>query len=191
MEAHKIIDNLKKQLDMLLTKDEKNVSIVALNDYLDKVKEQAEQSNEIIRLDHECNLADFAANTEWGTQLLNAVLEAGKSALHSLIIINGGAVIALMGILSNLVGKPQGKALAGNLSLPLLLFGIGVLCGGLGFAFRYFSQDCYTNDFGVTHSKYRVGGHIFKYLAIFCALGGFTIFGWAILNSYYAFSSAF
>lgn len=131
-------------------------------------------------------LAHYAAKNQHSIEMLKAVLESGKSALHSLLIINGGAVIALLGVMSNLVGKPAGATFAKYLALPLIEFGVGVLCGAVGFAFRYFSQACYSESAGNRDSKYYKWGDGFRYVAILSALVGYILFGFAITNSYHA-----
>ena len=97
-----------------------------------------------------------------------------------------------MGVMSSLIGNTGGKILASNLALPLLYFGIGVFSGGVGFAFRYLSQACYTEDFKTNDTKkYELGGDMFRWLAVLAALSGFTLFLVGIVNSYSAFDSAF
>lgn len=191
MEAKELIEDLRKQIAQLESEEHSSVTIAGLKEYLVLVESDAGHSHQFLSRQHETYLAEFASNTQWGTELFKAVLESGKSALHALIIINGGAVIALMGIMSNLVGKPKGIELASFLSQPLLFFGLGVLCGGLGFAFRYFSQAFYTADFNEPGKKYMLGGHVFRWLAILVALVGFLLFTFAIIGTYSAFSLAF
>lgn len=99
-----------------------------------------------------------------------------------MLVINGGAVVALLGVMSNLAGKADGAQLARYLALPLLEFGIGVLCSALGFALRYLSQACYAGD-GAHSEKYGDG---FRYTAIFAAFAGYVLFGFAVANSYNA-----
>ena len=191
MQARDLINDLKDQVAQLEFHGENAVSIIGLKKYLDLAEKNSNSSNEFRKMEHEGMLADYAASTQWGTELFKAVLESGKSALHSLLIINGGAVIALMGVMSSLVGKPDGQILAGFLALPLLLFGLGVLSGGLGFAFRYFSQACYTADFQTDEPWHELVGNAFRWLAVLSALSGYALFTVAIFGSYHAFSSAF
>ncbi len=191
MEANEIIEDFRKQIAQLESEGHSTVTISGLTEYLALIESDAEHSNQFLSRQHETYLAEFASNTQWGTELFKAVLESGKSALHALIIINGGAVIALMGVMSSLIGKPKGVSLAACLAQPLLFFGLGVLCGGLGFAFRYFSQACYTADFSESGNGYMLGGNVFRWLAILVALAGFVLFTYAIVGSYSAFSVAF
>ncbi len=113
-------------------------------------------------------LAHYTEQTQHSIEMLKAVLEAGKSALHSLLIINGGAVVALLGVLSNLVGKASGP----------------------DFALRYFIQACYSES-DDDNDNYEKWGDRFRYSAIAAALAGYTLFGTAIVYSYKAVLLAF
>ena len=135
-------------------------------------------------------LAHYAAKNQHSIEMLKAVLEAGKSALQSLLFINGGAVVALLGVFSSLAGKDGGATLAQYLSLPLLQFGLGVLVAALGFAFRYFSQACYSES-NAENDNYQKAGNWFRYAAIGSALSGYVLFGFAVVNAYHAVVWAF
>jgi hypothetical protein len=187
MEPKEIIDDLKMQLKEVEKQGHGSVQISGLTSYLDTIEKMATQSDSYRAREYEGMLAHYAAKNQHSVEMLKAVLESGKSALHSIILINGGAVITIMGVMSNLVSKPDGKYLAGSLSLPLLKFGFGVLCGSSGFALRYLSQACYTELFNSDKKRYQIFGDIFRYVAIVVAICGFVFFGNAIYESYTVF----
>ena len=190
MEYQEVIDALQEQLNQVEAQGSEHVQISALRAYLLAVKKDAGASQEFRKREHEGMLARYAANNQNEIEMLKAVLEAGKSALQSLIVINGGAVIALLGVMSNLAGKSGGVVLAQYLALPLLQFGIGVLSGAIGFAFRYFSQACYIESATEADTYYQWGNR-FKYCAILSATAGYTLFGFAMVNAYNAMVWAF
>ena len=190
MESKEVIEAFRKQLDQVEGQGGQQVQVSALRAYLNALEKDADSSQEYRRQEHEGMLAHYTAKTQHSIEMLKAVLEAGKSALHALLIINGGAVVALLGVLSNLVGKAGGSDFAIALALPLLLFGIGVLAGATGFAFRYFSQACYSES-DDDNDKYEKWGDRFRYSAIATALGGYALFGIAIAYSYKAVLLAF
>lgn len=190
MESKEVIESFRKQLDQVEGQGGKQVQVSALRAYLNALEKDAGSSQEYRRQEHEGMLAHYTAKTQHSIEMLKAVLEAGKSALHALLIINGGAVVALLGVLSNLVGKAGGPDFAIALALPLLLFGIGVLAGATGFAFRYFSQACYSES-DDDNDEYENWGDRFRYSAIAAALGGYALFGTAIAYSYKAVLLAF
>lgn len=191
METKELIENLRKQLKLLEDKKESSVKISGLKDYLDAMEVNSTDSNEYLKRQHEGMLAQYSTNTQWETELFKAVIESGKSALHSIIIINGGAVIALMNVMSRLVGKPSSDKLAASLAEPMLYFGLGVLAGGFGFALRYISQSLYTADFITTTDTYNIGGHIVHWLTLSTAFSGYTLFTFGIVGAFNAFSSTF
>lgn len=185
MESREVIESFRKQLDQVEGQGGQQVQVSALRAYLDALEKDADASQEYRRQKHEGMLAHYTAQTQHSIEMLKAVLEAGKSALQSLLIINGGAVVALLGVLSNLVGKPNGPEFAIRLALPLLLFGIGVLAGAVGFALRYFSQACYSES-DDDKDNYEKWGDRFRYSTIAAALTGYALFGTAIVFSYKA-----
>ncbi|MCD6673765.1 MAG: hypothetical protein LT106_13025 [Burkholderiaceae bacterium] len=185
MESHEVIDAFRKQLDQVDAQGAQQIQVSALRAYLDALEKDAGASREYRNREHAGMLAQYAAKNSYSIEMLKAVLEAGKSALHALLIINGGAVVALLGVMSNLAGKASGAALAKYLALPLLQFGIGVLVGAVGFAFRYFSQACYSESENL-QDKYHLWGDRFRYAAIASAFAGYVLFGFAVVNAYHS-----
>lgn len=185
MESQELIDEFRKQLSQVEAQGDQHVQVAALRSYLNALEKDASASQEFRKQKHEGMLAHYAAKNQHSIEMLKAVLEAGKSALQSLLVINGGAVVALLGVFSGLAGKVGGETLARYLSLPLLQFGLGVLVAALGFAFRYFSQACYSES-NVDNDTYQKAGDWFRYSAIFSALSGYVLFGFAVVNAYHA-----
>lgn len=190
MESHEVIEAFRDQLDQVESQGHQQLQVTAIRAYLAALEKDASASQEYRNREHAGMLAHYAAQSDHGIEMLKAVLEAGKSALHALLIINGGAVVALLGVMSNLVGKGGGSVLARYLSLPLLQFGLGVLAGALGFAFRYFSQACYSVSADPKDRLHRAGD-FFRYGAIASALVGYVLFGFAVVNAYFAVVWAF
>jgi len=194
MESQELIDAFRKELNLVEEQGGQQVGVASIRSYLDALEKDAVVSQEFRKLEHEGVLAHYVAMNQHGIELFKAVLEAGKSALQTLLIINGGAVVALLGVMSNLAGKLGGDTLARYLALPLLQFGIGVLAGALGFAFRYFSQACYAEstpqqkiiNTNASKNKFQKWGDSFRYLAILSALFGYILFGFALVNAYHA-----
>jgi len=189
MEAQEVIDDFKKEISLAKEQGHSSLTTESLLKYLDLIEQDADSSIEHNRQVNEGELAKYAAESQMQITMFNAVVESGKTALQSLLVINGGAVIALMGVMSNLVGKTDGKSLAVSLACPLLLFGFGVLAAASGFSFRYISQAFYANE--GTDPKWYSGGNVFRWGAILSAITGFVLFGFGLYSSYLGFSSAF
>ncbi|MCP8687125.1 hypothetical protein [Marinobacterium sedimentorum] len=190
MESQEVIDAFRNQLDQVTAQGVDQVQVSALRNYLNALERDAGASQEYRRQEHEGMLAHYSAQSQHSIEMLKAVLEAGKSALHALLIINGGAVIALLGVLGGLAGKDSGAKFASMLALPLLLFGVGVLAGAVGFSFRYFSQACYSES-EKDDDKYQKRGHAFRYATIASVVVGFGVFGYAMYGAYNAVTYGF
>lgn len=112
MESRELIGVIRQELIQVEAQGGTQVGVPALRAYLDALEKHTEASQEHRRREHEGMLAQYEAKSQQSIEMLKAVLETGKSALHSLVIINGGAVIALLGVMSSLAGKPDGTLLA-------------------------------------------------------------------------------
>ena len=185
MESQELINEFRKQLDQVEAQGDQQVQVAALRSYLDALEKDASATQEYRKREHEGMLAHYAAKNQRSIEMLKAVLEAGKTALQSLLVINGGAAVALLGVFSGLAGREGGAALARYLALPLLQFGFGVLVAALGFAFRYFSQACYSES-SAEKGNCEKFGDVFRYAAIGSALCGYMLFGFAVVNAYHA-----
>lgn len=190
METDELIAAFRVQLDAVEASGGQQLPVVAIREYLAVLEHDAGKTQEYRNREHAGLLAQYSAKSQLGVEMLKAVIEAGKSALQYLIVINGGAVIALLGVLSNLAGKNAAAPLARYLALPMLQFGIGVMAGAVGFAFRYLSQACFAES-AVIEDKYFRWGERLRYAAIACAILGFCAFGTALVNSYHAVGWSF
>jgi hypothetical protein len=185
MESKELIGAIEAQLDQVEAQGAQQVQVSALRAYLSALQKNVGTSQQYQDRAHAGMLAHYSAKNEHSIEMLKAVLEAGKSALHALLIIHSGAAIALLGVMSNLAGKDGGQQLARYLALPLLQFGIGVLVGAAGFALRYFSQACLTESLQ-PKDKFHVWGGWFRVGAITSAFIGYALFGLAVVNAYQA-----
>lgn len=139
MEPVELINELRQELKRVEDNGQTHVPITGLRQYLSALESDAHDSSEQRRRAHEGTLAHYTAQNQFSLEMFKSVLDTGKSAIDALLIINGGSVVAMLGVLSNLAGKPSGDTLARYFALPLLEFGIGVLLAACCFAFRYFS----------------------------------------------------
>ena len=184
MEPAQVIDNLKIALTDAKAKGHETVAIAALEAYLDALRTNAAQSIEFQKIETQHTLAHLDVQTKHRIEMFKAVIESGREALNALVLVNGGAVIALLGFMGATISKGLPPALGLSLTLPILQFGIGVLMGAIGFATRYLSQTCYSEE----KEKW---GDRFKAAAIAAALIGYGLFGCGIYRAYRAFSVQF
>ena len=116
--------------------------------------------------------------------MFESVLEAGREALKAILIINGGAVIALLGFMGALISKGLPTSLGASLAGSIFQFGAGVLLTALGFGARYMSQAFFHGE------KSRVG-QTFTVISIAMALAAYAMFGLGIYGAYEALASHF
>jgi anti-sigma28 factor (negative regulator of flagellin synthesis) len=184
MEQTKFIKNLRTTLADLKANGQDTVDIAALVTHLDAQPSNASQSIELQKIETQRALAQLDVQTKHRIEMFKAVIESGREALNALVLINGGAVIALLGFMGGTVSKGLPQALGLNLTIPLLQFGLGVLTGAIAFATRYLSQAFYS-------APRKRTGDAFKYVAILFAFTGYGLFGWGIYGAYRAFSIQF
>lgn len=184
MESTEIIGALKTALADVKSQGQDTVSIVALENYLETLRIDAGQSLELEKLAHQRTLAHYDAQTKHGIEMFKSVIESGREALNALVLVNGGAVVALLGFMGATISKGLSQRLGGNLTLPLLEFGIGILMGALGFGARYFSQFFYSLE----KNKLGIG---FNGLAVAFAVAGYTLFGCGMYGAFCAFTVQF
>lgn len=77
-------------------------------------------------------------------EMFQAVIAFGQATIRNLILINGGACVAMLALIGGIFDKAE--ALARSLSSALLFFGGGVLLGALAAGASYISQSCYYYD---------------------------------------------
>jgi hypothetical protein len=143
MELLEAIAKFKQDLVAVKDGGEAKVEIDRLTKYLDEMAAYASTSTEHRQMEHQSNLAQYNATIAFQVENFKAVIAAGKEAINAAIIINGGAVISLMAFMGNVAAKSE-KNFVHLLAFPLLLFGMGVFCGGIAFGTRFISQFLYS-----------------------------------------------
>lgn len=156
------------------------ISAKTLLRFLDALDDDAASSVERVRQAHELRLTEYQAVTQSNLEMFRSVMEAGKEALNALILIGGGAAIALISFLGNKADAELGKGLL----LPLKLFGSAVLIGALCHGFRYLCQVTYSAE------KVRIG-NVLTAFTIAAALAGYGCFGWGVTETASAFGRFF
>ena len=190
MEPKELLDEIRVELDLVEKQGQTHVPVAGLRRYLSALEADAGKSVEYRRQVHEGTLSHATAKNQFNLEMFKSVLDAGKSAINALLIINGGAVVALLGMLSNLAKESNGDQLARYLALPLLQFGLGVLCAAATFALRYFSQEAYSASEEYGDRFHKIGDKI-KYGAVAAGVTGYVLFGLGIGNAYRAVTFAF
>jgi hypothetical protein len=184
MELSEAIEKFK--MDLLAVKADGKTTAVEINTlegYLDDLLKNASLSSEARRQVHENNLAHYDAQRRQDIENFRAVISAGKEAINASIIINGGAVFALMSFMANAIAKPGPNYLL-LFAYPLFLFGMGVLLGGTSYGTRYISQFFYAHYDKPTWMK---AGHLFNVLSWLFTASAFLLFAVAVYLCYSGF----
>lgn len=184
MEAVEVIQDLENALADVKNNGRETVAVAALEKYLGNLRLDASYSIEFRKIETQHTLANFDSQTKHSIEMFKSVIDAGREALNALILINGGAVIALLGFMGATISKGMPNSLGYELTFPLLQFGFGVLVGALGFGSRYIAQFFYA-------AKYRIAGHTFNAISSLLAASGFILFGFAMYGAYQAFAKQF
>lgn len=158
--------------------------IARIEEYLDRLAAAPAQSPEARALEHERNLAHFEATAQSSIEMFKSVIDAGKEALKAAMLINGGAVVALLGFMGAVISKGLSNKLGLALTTPLIAFGAGVLAAGLAFGFRYISQAIYS-------SRHLTVGHVVNGISTLLAVISFALFAFGLYGAYQAFSHEF
>lgn len=181
MDEKQALETLDNDLEEIRKTGQQIVEIDALRSYLKSLSGVAKDSAEHRKLQHDSRLAHNRAVHETNLEMLKSVLEAGRTALTSVILINGGAAVALLAYLGNLLSKNPKLEPPADISIGLVLFASGVLSGAMASGSRYVSQSFYSKDWDKS-------GNTFNGLSILLALSAYVMFGLGVWAAYQAFS---
>ena len=161
MRTEKLIADLRTAMQDIRTRGKNEIAIENLEAYLTAVEEivQDPQSQLTEAHRHELTLKQLDldnkkwevqsnAYTSYGIELFRAVIEAGQTAIKSAMLMNGGAAVALLAFLGNLLTRSPnfGNAvLIARINTAMLIFLTGVGLAGLTSGFRYVSQALYAD----------------------------------------------
>lgn len=162
MTAEVIISELRKVLAEMKERGQTAVMIAGLEEYFSVMeKEDAkspmlkltdEQRHELsitqLELDNEKWKVNTAGQFAIGLELFKAVIEAGQTAVKSLIVMNGAAAIALLAFLGNILSRGPNfgeSVIVGKINTAMIIFFAGVGFAGATSCFRYLSQALYAD----------------------------------------------
>jgi acyl-coenzyme A thioesterase PaaI-like protein len=160
---------LRDEIAVLKERGDIHVTVDALDKRVAGLLDQAGVSHAERLLQTQYTLAQYEAQERSNIESFKAAVESGREALNALVLINGGAVVALLGFVGAMAARSNGSAVADAMRAPLLRFGTGVLLGGLAFGSRYLSQAL---DAGVK----KRWAFAFNLLSIALAISGYVVF---------------
>ncbi len=181
MDTKETIATIRAALNEVQKNGQELVSVPALLEYLSNLEARAPEGTELRKLSHESNLAQYRAEHESNLEMFRSVIEAGRTALNSCILINGGATVALLAYLGNLLSKNPEAVAPPALVLGLIDFAVAVLLSGVATGLRYLSQATFSGGHERTGWSFTAASTAF-------ALAAYVLFGIGIWNAYVAFS---
>lgn len=117
--------------------------------------------------------------------LSNAIFETGLQIVKTLILVNGGAVIALLAFLGNVWSSGMKRASLDLFALSMMFFGIGVFCALLTITFAYLANVSQIANYSNRIIK------IFIAIMMICGASSSILFIIGVYNSYSAITCQF
>jgi hypothetical protein len=133
-------------------------------------------------------LANADAKTRIALEEFRVVIDASKEAINAALLVNGGAVIAILGFIGSVVTKTGPAHMTGMgslLSAVMLQFAGGVVCAALAFGLRYCAQLFYRTRRKIPRAKK------FHFAAVIAVIASYAAFGYGAWNCYNAFNIFF
>ena len=112
MEPEELLEGIRAELDLVEKQGQTHIPIIGLRRFLVAMETDGGKSAEDRRQVHEGTLAHYTAKNQFNLEMFKSVLDTAKHAIDALLLINGGAVVVLLGMLSNLAKEDQGDELA-------------------------------------------------------------------------------
>lgn len=180
MNARQTIAAIRAALNQVQDSGQKFVSVEAMLEYLANLDGSVPVESEVRKLEHESNLAQHRAIHESDLEMFRSVIEAGRTALSSCILINGGATVALLAYLGNLLAKNPTVVAPRPLVYALVGFAVAVLCATVASGVRYLSQASFSKS-------WQQAGHVCNIISILLVVAAYFLFALGVFNAYVAF----
>ena len=98
----------------------------------------------------------------WSLEGFRQVIALGQSTLKSIMLINGGAAVALLAFLGNLINSKSAAVPLLPFANSMQAFVVGVFLAAVAYGLTYFSQLCYDGNkpWQHRHDAYRRQPHL-------------------------------
>lgn len=112
---------------------------------------------------------------EHALETYKSLMQYGSGALRFVLLVNGGAAVALLTFVGNVIGK---GGILPDIRWIMGLFLLGVLLGGFATATSYITQFVLYNEATEQRLPKALGGHmVWLCLSLIFILGGIVSFG--------------
>jgi hypothetical protein len=197
MTASELIETILKAVEQIKSQGNSTIPVAGLERYLSDMQESLranggqsnhdpEHARELAKRQWESTLEQYKYRAAESLEMFKAVIEAGQTAIKSAFIINGGASIALLTFVGNLMTKEgiQSRLDLSGFGQALLVFVVGVGVAGAANTLRYLSQASYGQALQLEKTniesapKWRMSGDAFRNLAMISCLASYGLFFW-------------
>jgi hypothetical protein len=167
------VELAKKLLDELAAIDPDGTGEITTKSLIGRLKGVAAP-----QLPENFQLAQYDADVKSSIMMWNAVIDYGKYAINCCLLINGGASVAMLTFIGNLM-LPE-RALNHRLfALPLIMFVIGVLAAAIPAGGAYLCQYLLAD-------KKTTAGYVFLCATAIFVITSYVLFALGIYCSYHA-----
>lgn len=180
MDAKLLIEINRKELRDAEAQGLTTVSTSTLHAIFDKMDMQIDKGPsapsaielEKFRSDLAGSLAYQDHVNSWRLEGFRQVIALGQSTLKNIMLINGGAAVALLAFLGNLINSKSAAVPLLPFANSMLAFVVGVFLAGAAYGLTYFSQLCYDGGNFWLH-RLGVGLHVLTSLVAGAAMFSF------------------
>jgi len=152
---------------------------------LDARRELTQIERDALRAQFEEALANQKLNAKAKLEEWRTIIAAGRRAVKSALLLNGGAAAALLAFIGHLATAQPSTALPTHpairsLGLSLLIYVAGLLSTAVSYGAVYVGQTRY-------FIGKLVAGHVFNFISIGLVILSYVLFAWASLWAYGVF----
>lgn len=169
MEDQEIIERIRKDFTEFQENGNESIMVDKVVTYLDALKKDIaaeerysetqrffaklnhEREIEFCKVDNQVRIANVDRLEEGQRLMLKSAIEIGQNALKYVMLINGGAGVAMLAFVGNILSK--GFTINCFLTWSLTSFAAGVLTAAVSSGAAYFSQCYYSSSFEKQKSK--------------------------------------
>jgi len=185
MKASEILQAIKSTITTSKNDGVQHISVESLEAYIARLEEMSkrtpddvaagEAAMEAYKADLNSWVASRQQQHEFNLEMLRATITTGQTALKSSLLINGGAAVAMLAFVGNLIGRKEShQGLLNFIPESLVCFVFGVLSAAIAAGCSYFSQAGYGGEFGKASRKIGVIGHL---VAVIAVVASYVLFG--------------
>jgi len=186
MNENQIIQTIKNDIASAKNSGSYAIDVESLINYIESIEQNLNQKNntpskeeslERFKALNANSLAHYNWVREQDIELFKSVILSGQSSLKAVIILHGGAAVALLAFIGHLIVNSGTRFLIAQFSPVMTCFLVGVLLGVISHGSTYFAQYSF-------HRKWNTFGNICNIFTIFLTTLSYLIFAYSCFLNY-------